>query len=55
MRLPDDLDYTAIRGLRIEAGQKLARVRPMTLGQASRISGVNPADISVLLVYLGRR
>ena len=55
MRLPEDLDYSAIRGLRIEAGQKLARVRPMTLGQASRISGVNPADISVLLVYLGKR
>ena len=55
MRLPEDLDYTAIRGLRIEAGQKLARFRPMTLGQASRISGVNPADISVLLVYLGKR
>ena len=55
MRLPEDLDYGAIRGLRIEAGQKLARVRPMTLGQASRISGVNPADISVLLVYLGRK
>ena len=54
MRLPEDLDYTAIRGLRIEAGQKLARFRPMTLGQASRISGVNPADISVLLVYLGK-
>jgi tRNA uridine 5-carboxymethylaminomethyl modification enzyme len=55
MRLPAELDYASIRGLRIEAAQKLARVRPMTLGQASRISGVNPADISVLLVYLGRR
>jgi tRNA uridine 5-carboxymethylaminomethyl modification enzyme len=55
MRLPAELDYAAIRGLRIEAAQKLARVRPMTLGQASRISGVNPADISVLLVYLGRK
>jgi tRNA uridine 5-carboxymethylaminomethyl modification enzyme len=55
MRLPAELGYASIRGLRIEAAQKLARVRPMTLGQASRISGVNPADISVLLVYLGRR
>ena len=55
MRLPAELDYASIRGLRIEAAQKLAHVRPMTLGQASRISGVNPADISVLLVYLGRR
>ena len=55
MRLPADLDYAAIRGLRIEAGQKLSRIRPLTLGQASRISGVNPADISVLLVYLGKK
>ncbi|MBQ7322667.1 MAG: tRNA uridine-5-carboxymethylaminomethyl(34) synthesis enzyme MnmG [Clostridia bacterium] len=55
MRLPTDLDYTSIRGLRMEAAQKLARIRPLTLGQASRISGVNPADISVLLVYLGRK
>jgi len=55
MRLPVDLDYASIRGLRIEAAQKLARVRPLTLGQASRISGVNPADISVLLVYLGKK
>lgn len=55
MRLPADLDYASIRGLRIEAAQKLGRVRPLTLGQASRISGVNPADISVLLVYLGKK
>ena len=54
-RLPDDIDYTAIRGLRIEATQKLSRIRPATLGQASRISGVSPADISVLLVWLGNR
>ena len=52
-RLPDDIDYGAIRGLRIEAVQKLSRIRPATLGQASRISGVSPADISVLLIYLG--
>ena len=51
--LPPDLDYLSIRGLRIEAAQKLDKIRPLTLGQASRISGVNPADISVLLVYLG--
>ncbi len=55
MRLSPDLDYTSIRGLRIEAAQKLDRIRPLTLGQASRISGVNPADISVLLVYLGKK
>lgn len=48
-----DLDYTAIKGLRIEAAQKLQKIHPLTVGQASRISGVNPADISVLLIYLG--
>ena len=52
-RLPQDIDYSLIKGLRIEAAQKLAKIRPQTVGQASRISGVNPADISVLLIYLG--
>ena len=52
-RLPDDIDYSLIKGLRLEAAQKLAKIRPQTVGQASRISGVNPADISVLLIYLG--
>jgi tRNA uridine 5-carboxymethylaminomethyl modification enzyme len=53
MRLPDGLDYGAIKGLRIEAAQKLSAIRPLNIGQASRISGVSPADISVLLIYLG--
>ena len=52
MRLPQELDYRALRGLRLEAAEKLSAIRPLTLGQASRISGVNPADISVLLIYL---
>ncbi|MDD6980781.1 MAG: tRNA uridine-5-carboxymethylaminomethyl(34) synthesis enzyme MnmG [Clostridia bacterium] len=52
--LPPDLDYLSIKGLRIEAAQKLAAMRPLSIGQAGRISGVNPADIGVLLVYLGR-
>lgn len=50
--LPEDIDYNSIDGLRIEAKQKLAKIRPVSLGQASRISGVNPADIAVLMVYL---
>ena len=54
-RLPDDIDYEKVTGLRIEARQKLSRIRPMNLGQASRISGVNPADISVLIIYLGKQ
>lgn len=52
-KLPENINYLAIKGLRIEAAQKLSAIRPATLGQASRISGVNPADISVLLIYLG--
>ena len=53
--LPADIDYHAIGGLRLEAREKLDRIRPFNLGQAGRISGVNPADISVLMVYLATR
>lgn len=52
-KIPDDIDYDEIQSLRIEARQKLKQIRPASIGQASRISGVSPADISVLLVYLG--
>ncbi|AKN33131.1 tRNA uridine 5-carboxymethylaminomethyl modification protein [Clostridium carboxidivorans P7] len=52
--IPDNIDYNDINGLRLEAVQKLSKVKPMNIGQASRISGVSPADISVLLIYLER-
>lgn len=51
-RIPEDIDYHKVKSLRIEAVQKLSAQRPVSIGQASRISGVSPADISVLLVYL---
>ena len=51
-RLNEELDYNSIRGLRLEARQKLSEIKPRTVGQASRISGVSPADINVLLVFL---
>jgi tRNA uridine 5-carboxymethylaminomethyl modification enzyme len=52
IRLPADIDYATVRGLRRESALKLAEIRPMTLGQASRISGVNPSDISILMVFI---
>ena len=55
LALPADLDYSAVRGLSIEVQQKLGRARPQTLGQASRISGVTPAAISLLLVHLRKK
>ena len=50
--LPSNINYEEIKGLRLEARQKLNKIKPNSVGQASRISGVSPADISVLLIYL---
>ncbi len=54
-KIPDNFDYSKVVGLRLEAAQKLAKIRPLNIGQASRISGVSPADITVLLVYVEMR
>lgn len=51
-KLPEDIDYKNLSGISLEAKQKLDRLKPLSIGQASRISGVSPADISVLLIYL---
>ena len=53
--MPPDIDYLSIEGLRLEARQKLAAIRPKNLGQAGRVSGVSPADVAVLMVYLKQR
>ena len=52
--MPEDIDYLHLDGISIEARQKLDQIRPLSLGQASRISGVSPADMSVLMVYVKR-
>ena len=54
-KLPENIDYSTIQGLRLEAQQKLNKFKPMSIGQASRISGVTPADITVLLIYLSQK
>ena len=53
--LPEDIDYTAIHGLRLEAQEKLSAIRPLSVGQASRISGVSPSDISVRILWLSQK
>ena len=52
MKIPEDLDFMNMDGLAIEARQKFTKIRPLTIGQASRISGVNPSDISILIMNL---
>ena len=54
LRIPDDFDFDKVAGLSIECRQKLKKYSPRTIAQASRISGISPSDISVLLVYFGR-
>ena len=52
IEIPEGIDFMELKGLRIEAREKLNKIRPLNVGQASRISGVSPADISVLIIYL---
>ena len=54
MRIPDDIDFNELLSISIEGRQKLTKVKPKTIGQAGRISGVSPSDINILLMYLGR-
>ena len=54
-KIPENICYKDIYGLRLEAAEKLEKIRPQSIGQASRISGVNPADINVLIIYLSQK
>jgi tRNA uridine 5-carboxymethylaminomethyl modification enzyme len=54
VKIPEDFDYYKIKSMSIEAKQKLSKIQPVTISQASRISGVSPSDVSVLLIYMGR-
>tara|TARA_B100000614_G_C14132457_1_gene320676 strand:+ start:60 stop:326 length:267 start_codon:yes stop_codon:yes gene_type:complete len=54
IRVPENFDYNKIKSISSEGREKLTQIQPLTIGQASRISGVSPSDISVLLVYMGR-
>ena len=55
MKMPIDIDYLHMDGLRLEARQKLDKIRPLTIGQASRVSGVNPSDVSILILNVRRK
>ena len=54
IKIPENFDYNKIKSMSTEAKQKLSKIRPVTISQASRISGVSPSDVSVLLIYMGR-
>ena len=54
VKIPENFDYATLKSMTIESKEKLSKIRPATIGQASRISGVSPSDISVLLIALGR-
>jgi tRNA uridine 5-carboxymethylaminomethyl modification enzyme len=54
LKIPNDMDYSQLKSISLEAREKLNAIRPITIGHASRISGISPSDISVLLIYLGR-
>ena len=54
VKIPQDLDFKKLNSLSTEAKEKLSHIKPITIGQASRVSGVSPSDVSVLLVYMGR-